>query len=44
MMGGRAGCWVSEDMLVAEGVFFSVLLEKRWEVGGDDGRQGARGV
>jgi hypothetical protein len=34
MMDGRAGCWVSEDMFVDEGVFFSVLLEKRWEVGG----------
>jgi hypothetical protein len=43
MMDGRAGCWVSEDMFVDEGVFFSVLLEKRWEVGGDRWKTGGEG-
>ena len=28
MMDGRAGCWVSEDMFVDEGVFFAVLMEE----------------
>jgi hypothetical protein len=42
-MDGRAGCCVSEDMFVDEGVFFSVLVKKRWEVEGDKCETAAQG-
>jgi hypothetical protein len=43
MIDGRAVCWVSEDMFVDKGVFFSVLVKKRWEVRGDRCGTGGKG-